>query len=111
MSNRLNVSLALTASLACAWSATSAGVTHAQSSEKTAAGKYKTTRTPDGPPALSGWWQNNDATPFQRPKELEGRATLTDAEVAALKKRAADLFNGETDAAFGDEVFLAALRD
>jgi hypothetical protein len=76
-----------------------------------AAGGYQAPRSADGQPDLSGVWQNNDATPFQRPKELEGRVTLTDAEVAALEHRAGALFNGETDAAFGDSVFLTVLRD
>ena len=72
---------------------------------------YAPPRTPDGHPDLQGVWGNNDATPLERPKELEGRQFLTEAEVAALKRRAAELFNGETDAAFGDSVFLAVLKD
>jgi len=68
-------------------------------------------RAADGHPDLSGVWSHNAATPFERPKELEGRATLTDAELAALKRNAAKLFNGDTDAAFGDSVFLAALKE
>jgi hypothetical protein len=75
-----------------------------------AAAKYKAPRTPDGQPDLQGVWANNDATPLERPKELAGRTTLTEQEVAALKARAGELFNGETDAAFGDSVFLAVLR-
>src|SRR5262249_5676951 len=66
-------------------------------------------RTADGKPDLSGVWSHNSATPFERPKELEGRATLTPEEMANLKRNARELFNGETDAAFGDAVFLAAL--
>jgi hypothetical protein len=72
---------------------------------------YVAPRTADGHPDLQGVWANNDATPLERPKELEGRQLLTDAEVAALKKRAGELFNGETDAAFGDSIFLAVLKD
>lgn len=64
-------------------------------------------RTPDGHPDLQGIWTNNSATPFERPKELAGREYLTDAEVATLQKISAELFNGETDAAFGDAVFTA----
>src|SRR5258708_909159 len=65
--------------------------------------------TGDGQPDLQGVWANTVATPLQRPKALEGRATLTDQEVAALKEAAAQLFAGDGDAAFGDQVFEAAL--
>ena len=66
-------------------------------------------RTPDGKPDLQGVWANNSATPLERPDELADKAELTDEEVAALKARADKLFNGETDAAFGDAVFKAVL--
>jgi hypothetical protein len=49
---------------------------------------------------------------LQRPKELAGRASLTDEEVAELKRAAAELFNGgDGDAAFGESIYLAALRN
>jgi hypothetical protein len=68
--------------------------------------------TPDGQPDLQGTWLDNSATPLERPKELEGRQFLTDAEVAELKRRADRLFhNGYSDFAGGDSFFLAALRD
>jgi len=66
-------------------------------------------RTTDGQPDLQGVWANNVATPMQRPKALEGRAVLSDQEVVALKEAAAELFAGDGDAAFGDQVFEAAL--
>ena len=68
-------------------------------------------RTPDGKPDLQGYWANNNATPLERPKELAGRATLTNEEVAAMKKKAHELFNGNGDAAFGDSVFTATLAN
>src|SRR4051812_18597130 len=58
-----------------------------------------------GHPDLQGAWVNNMATPLERPKELAGRALLTDQETAALRKKARELFSGEGDAAFGDTVF------
>lgn len=68
--------------------------------------------TPDGQPDLQGNWVNNSATPLERPKQLEGRQFLTDAEVAELKSRADRLFkNGDGDAAAGDNYFLAALAN
>jgi hypothetical protein len=56
---------------------------------------------------------NNDATPLERPKALEGKRFLTDEEVATLKKNAARLFAGDvdSDATGGDNFFLAALAN
>ena len=68
-------------------------------------------RTLDGQPDLQGVWGSDSATPLERPEELADRPTLTDEEVATLAARAAELFNGETDAAFGESVFRAALAD
>jgi hypothetical protein len=66
----------------------------------------------DGHPDLQGVWLNNSATPLERPKALEGRQFLTDAEVAELRRRADRLFKGtNADFAAGDAVFLAALAD
>ena len=64
-------------------------------------------RTPDGRPDFQGVWVNNIATPLERPEVLAGRATLTDKEVSAMKKKAHELFSGRGDAAFGDSVFNA----
>jgi len=66
---------------------------------------WKAPRTADGHPDLQGVWANNIATPLERPRELEGRASLTDKEVAALRKKAHELFGGNSDAAFGDTVY------
>jgi len=79
---------------------------------KTATGTWTTPRTADGQPDLQGVWANNNATPLQRPKVLEGRAFLNEQEVAALKKKYSELFdNGNSDAAFGDTVFESVLAN
>jgi hypothetical protein len=66
---------------------------------------WKAPRASDGHADLQGVWANNSATPMERPKELADRAKLTDAEVAAMKKKAGELYNGGGDAAFGDTIF------
>jgi len=71
---------------------------------------WRAPRTSDGHPDLQGTWIIRTATPLERPKALEGKALLTDEEVAALKARADQIFkNGTSDFAAGDAVFLAAL--
>jgi len=68
--------------------------------------------TADGHVDLQGTWVNGSVTPLERPKQLAGRQSLTDAEVAALKKRADKLFrDGRSDFPAGDEFFLAALSN
>ena len=65
-----------------------------------------------GQPDLEGTWLNRSATPLERPKELEGRPFLTDAEVAELKRRADRLFKyGHNDYAAGDNLFNAVLAN
>jgi hypothetical protein len=61
---------------------------------------------------LQGLWVSRSATPLERPKALEGRASLSDEEVRALKARAERLFKEQdSDFAAGDALFLAALSD
>jgi len=66
-------------------------------------------RTPDGRPDLQGVWANNGMTPLERPKQFGMRPTMTDAELADLKKKVQALMDGG-DAFFGDELILAALE-
>jgi hypothetical protein len=68
-------------------------------------------RTADGRPDLQGVWVNNNAAPLERPTALAGRATLTDQELAAMKRKARELFSGDGDAAFGDSVFNSVLAN
>ncbi len=70
---------------------------------------WQVPRTPNGSPDFQGVWANNSATPLERPDSLADRANLTEEEVAKLKDHAARLFNGDTDAAFGDSVYEAVL--
>jgi hypothetical protein len=79
---------------------------------KTANENWKASRTADGQPDLQGVWANNNVTPLERPKVLEGRPFLTEQEVSALQKKSAELFdNGNSDAAFGDSVFENVLAN
>lgn len=65
-----------------------------------------------GQPDLSGNWLNKSATPLERPKQLEGRPFLTDAEVAEFRRRADRLFkHGNNDYAAGDNLFYAVLEN
>ena len=73
---------------------------------------WSPTRTADGQPDLEGVWVNLSATPFERPKALEGRAQLTDEEVVELKRRADRIFkDGNADISLGDSYFLTALAN
>ncbi|HET8697981.1 MAG TPA: hypothetical protein VFO94_10870, partial [Gammaproteobacteria bacterium] len=68
-------------------------------------------RLADGRPDLQGTWENNSATPLERPPQLAGKPLLSDDEVAALQARAAQLFGADADAVFGDALYLALLDD
>ena len=65
-------------------------------------------RTPDGHPDFQGVWANNGMTPLERPKQFGMRATMTDAELADLKKKASAMMDGG-DAFFADELITAAI--
>ena len=60
-------------------------------------------RTPDGHPDFQGVWANNGMTPLERPKQFGMRTTMTDAELADLKKKAQAMQDGG-DAFFADEL-------
>jgi hypothetical protein len=73
--------------------------------------RWTTPRAPDGHADLSGIWENNSATPLERPAQFAGKPLLSDAELADLKGRASRLFAADQDAAFGDAFYLALLAD
>ncbi|PWT97720.1 MAG: hypothetical protein C5B51_30775 [Terriglobia bacterium] len=60
-----------------------------QAPKKPAAKTWTQPKTPDGQPDLQGIWTNPTITPFERPRELAGKAFLTEQEAAELEKRAA----------------------
>ena len=72
---------------------------------------WTTPRLPNGQPDLQGTWENNSATPLERPAQLAGKPLLSEDEVAALQARAAQMFGPEADATFGDAIYLALLND
>ena len=74
-----------------------------------AQGQDRGARTPDGHPDFQGFWENNIATPLQRPKEIADRPTLTDAEVEKMREKAKELFTGKSDAVFFDGFYPAVL--
>ena len=66
-------------------------------------------RTAGGQPDMQGVWANNNMTPLERPRPFQGRATMTDQELADLKVKVKALLDGG-DAFFFDELILAALE-
>jgi hypothetical protein len=79
---------------------------------KPARGAWTAARTPDGQPDLQGIWANNSITPLERPVAFKDRATMTDAELAELKKRAADLYSGkQAGDIIGDRLVQEILKD
>lgn len=65
-------------------------------------------RMADGHPDMQGVWANNSMTPLERPARFGMRATMSDAELHDLQKKARALMDGG-DAFFGDELFNAAV--
>ncbi len=73
---------------------------------------WQVPRTSYGHPVIEGVWANNSATPFERPKAFGDKAELTDEEVAALNKRAAELRDDEQAGnLLGDYLIQKVLAD
>ena len=66
-------------------------------------------RTADGRPDLEGVWENNSATPLERPRQLADKPRLSDAELESMKRRAAALFGPDAEATFGDALYQTLL--
>ena len=68
-------------------------------------------RTADGRPDLQGVWENNSATPLERPKQFADKPRLSDEELASLERRAQELFGPDAEATFGDALYLTLLAN
>jgi hypothetical protein len=60
----------------------------ANTAAQTITSKRTLPRTADGRPDLQGIWSNATLTPFERPKELEGKDFFTEAEAAEFTRAA-----------------------
>jgi hypothetical protein len=76
-----------------------------------AANAWVAPRAADGHADLQGLWENNSATPLERPAVFADKPRLSEQEVDALKARAAQLFSADADAAFGDAFYLGLLAN
>src|SRR5688572_6932709 len=100
--------IALSATVVVGQSSASADAT-GDKPASTRAMAWSVPRMPDGHPDFQGVWANNGMTPLERPKQFGLRTTMTDAEFADLKKKAAAMMDGG-DAFFADELFTAAIE-
>jgi hypothetical protein len=55
---------------------------------------WTTPRTPDGQPDLQGVWDFRTITPLERPRQFADKEFLTEEEVAAYERRAAERTDG-----------------
>ncbi len=69
-------------------------------------------RNADGHPDFQGIWANNSATPLERPKAFGEKATLTDEELADLKRRLDEIREGsQAGDLLGDYLIQRVLED
>ena len=86
-----------------------AGGQSARSSQPSTA--WTPPRAVDGHPSLEGVWENNSATPLERPPQFANKPMLTDGELADLERRAKTMFSPEAEATFGDALYLTLLAN
>ena len=79
--------------------------------DRSASAPWTAPRAADGHPSLEGVWENNSATPLERPKELANKPLLTDAELADMERRAKRMFSPDAEATFGDTLYLTLLAN
>jgi hypothetical protein len=103
-------SIAIVLALACLTSADAGGQQSSRERTDRAEG-WVVPRLADGRPDLEGVWENNSATPLERPRQFADRPRLSDEELASLERRARALFTPDADAVFGDGLYLALLAD
>ena len=77
-----------------------------------AAEEWAAPHTADGQPDLQGIWANNSATPLERPEAFGDKATLTDEELADLKRRLEEIREGsQAGDLLGDYLIQRVLED
>jgi hypothetical protein len=103
--------IALVLALASLTAAAAGGQQSTPAARSARAENWVVPRTADGRPDLEGVWENNSATPLERPRQLADKPSLSDKELADLQQRARTLFAPEADAVFGDALYLALLAD
>ena len=59
---------------------------------------WTTPRTADGQPDLQGLWGNKTITPTERPDSAEGKAFLTDEEIAAVNRQRKQALQAQDEA-------------
>ena len=66
--------------------AVSISISMSLSAQQSATGSWTQPKTPWGDPDLQGVWRYEAAVPLERPAQFQGRASLTDEEVAQRQK-------------------------